>query len=142
MSSQNKICDKQMSSKWEKQYKFYHSLFKDIPTLSSSELLAKYDIGLRSNDTSVIHEDLLPVIVVDVRSKAERDVSSIPSAMSLKEYEQGIANGSIPNNQTPVVTYCTVGYRSGMEVSLLNLSLHLFLQLCYVLKLLLVPHNV
>ena len=103
--------------KWEKQYQFYHNLFKDIPTLSSSELISKYDIGLEPENRSQTERSLIPVVLIDVRSKPEREVSMIPSAISLKEYEKGVANGSISNAQIAVVTYCTVGYRSGIEVS-------------------------
>jgi rhodanese-related sulfurtransferase len=69
----------------------------DVPTLSSQELLQM---------------DPSSVVVVDVRTRPEQQVSRIPGSVTLKECHK-ILRGS-PAGVT-VVTYCTVGYRSGME---------------------------
>ena len=53
------------------------------------------------------HEDL---VVVDVRSPAERAVSMIKGAISSAEFEQ---NRDQYKDST-VVTYCTIGHRSGL----------------------------
>jgi rhodanese-related sulfurtransferase len=52
------------------------------------------------------------VIVVDVRSDAERRVSTLPDAMSLRDFEKMVPHVE----DRPVVIYCTIGYRSGLEV--------------------------
>jgi len=48
-------------------------------------------------------------VLVDVRSEAERAVAMIPGAMSADEFARREAELA----GRPVVTYCTVGYRSG-----------------------------
>lgn len=48
------------------------------------------------------------VLLVDVRTAAERAVSSIPGSIALDEFEANEANHA----GTRVVTYCTIGYRS------------------------------
>jgi rhodanese-related sulfurtransferase len=47
------------------------------------------------------------VVVVDVRKQAEREVSSIPGSITREQYEQG------DFADKRVVSYCTIGYRSG-----------------------------
>mmetsp|Transcript_21718 Transcript_21718/g.32444 ORF Transcript_21718/g.32444 Transcript_21718/m.32444 type:complete len:210 (-) Transcript_21718:107-736(-) len=115
-----------MSKKWERQYQFYHSLFPDIPTITSPELVQKYrdlffvDDGAESDMSEECFitanncEDCCSLILIDVRSQPERSVSCIPSAISLEQYESGIKAGTIPLNAN-IITYCTVGYRSGVE---------------------------
>ncbi|MGB7328134.1 MAG: rhodanese-like domain-containing protein [Rubripirellula sp.] len=51
-----------------------------------------------------------PPVLVDVRSRAEQDVSRIPGAISQQEYQVGAADLA----GRRVVTYCTVGGRSYM----------------------------
>ena len=105
--------------KWVKQYEFYHKFYSDIPQLTSLQLISSYDIGFNAeaNDQGERKDalrELSPVVLIDVRSKPERDVSIIPTAITLNDYENGIKSGAI-SLETDVVTYCTVGYRSGME---------------------------
>jgi sodium/bile acid cotransporter 7 len=50
------------------------------------------------------------VILVDVREPGERQVSMIPGAVSAEEFERDKAKYA---DQT-IVTYCTIGYRSGI----------------------------
>ena len=52
------------------------------------------------------------VVLIDVRSPEERDVSVIPGAIPADEFERDLAEFS---NRIPVV-YCTAGYRSGAYV--------------------------
>lgn len=54
-----------------------------------------------------------PIVVVDVRSPPERSVSAIPTSISLCTFHQEVAPNLPPN--ADVVTYCTIGLRSGME---------------------------
>jgi rhodanese-related sulfurtransferase len=90
---------------------FYQSKFSDIPALSSETFLSEY---LASD-----------VVLVDCRTAPERNVSMIEGAISLKEFEK--AYHRIPNN-VPIVTYCTIGYRSGMEARRLQQKYNLTVQ--------------
>ena len=109
-------------NKWERQYQFYHSIFPDVPTITSPELIQKYrglyfDTSEESDrgdeDDGEINNEC-SLILIDVRTQPERAVSCIPSAISLEQYESGIKSGTI-SLDADVVTYCTVGYRSGIE---------------------------
>ncbi len=51
-----------------------------------------------------------PVVLVDVRTDVEREVSMIPGAISADEFEARKAE----LDGSTVVPYCTVGYRSGL----------------------------
>ena len=51
-------------------------------------------------------------VVVDVRSKAESDVSIIPGAITKIEFEQTESQ----HVDKAVIAYCTIGYRSGIYV--------------------------
>lgn len=87
-----------------RQVQSYQSRFPSVPTMTSRELL---ELG-RSTD----NDDLNKLVVVDVRSKPERQVSMIPGSIALEDLEFD----SIPRDErASVVTYCTIGYRSGIE---------------------------
>ena len=49
-------------------------------------------------------------VIVDVRNKVETDVSIIPGAITLAEFEKTQKDHHGKN----VIAYCTVGYRSGL----------------------------
>ena len=49
-------------------------------------------------------------VVVDVRTDPERAISMIPGAISREEFE--LRREEL--GERPVVTYCTIGYRSGL----------------------------
>jgi rhodanese-related sulfurtransferase len=51
-----------------------------------------------------------PPVVVDVREDEERAVSTIPGAISRQEFEE--RRETLAGRE--VVTYCTIGYRSGL----------------------------
>jgi rhodanese-related sulfurtransferase len=92
--------------------KFYQNQFPDIPRMSSTELL-------RRN----LDEQL---IIVDVRTNPERQVSMISGAISLKTFERDVVDTLPTGDQLPtIVTYCTIGYRSGMEARRLRQNYHL-----------------
>lgn len=78
--------------------RFYQARFPTVPALSSRDLVRSFD----SDNT----------VLVDVRTQPERNISTIEGAISLHEFEQRIS--SLPP-ETQVVTYCTIGYRSGLE---------------------------
>ncbi len=49
-------------------------------------------------------------VIVDVRGKAESDVSVIPGAITKAEFEETIQQ----HQGKTVIAYCTVGFRSGI----------------------------
>jgi rhodanese-related sulfurtransferase len=51
-------------------------------------------------------------LLVDCRTRAERKVSMIQGAISLNDLS---LDSTLLDKKRPVVTYCTVGYRSGIE---------------------------
>lgn len=73
--------------------------FPDVPEVSAAELPALAARG--------------EVVVVDVRTAAEQAVSMIPGAMTREAFE---AKGADLAGKR-VVTYCTIGYRSGLYAS-------------------------
>jgi len=77
---------------------FYHKKFPDIPSLSSSELVTLQLNHRNDNGESRGKEQHCPIdnsndtriILVDVRSKSERLISTIPDAVSLQSFEKEI----------------------------------------------------
>lgn len=63
---------------------------------------------------SILTEDIkklnLTVTFIDVREKHEQEISMIPNAISKEEFEKNKEK----YKNTIVVTYCTIGYRSGI----------------------------
>lgn len=112
---------------------YYQSLFSDVEGVSSRELI-KESLQSSSTQSSLqfpINWSLRKrrVILVDVRSKPERDVSIISGAVSLDDFkakilpsleakfEDNVDVDRLDNSPLPdmVVTYCTIGFRSGLE---------------------------
>lgn len=121
----------------------YHSMFPKIPTMTSEELVSlwreidKYQDELDDSQNSDSDDDDNynrtrtlseadqpgPLLLLDVRTKAERAVSMLQGALSMDDLEttqwinkyvhhfDGVPKGGIPT----IVTYCTIGYRSGRE---------------------------
>ena len=56
------------------------------------------------------------LVLVDVRSPAERAVSFIPGAISTEEFERNLAQ----YKQKTIVAYCTIGYRSGKYAQMME----------------------
>jgi len=97
---------------------FYQRKFRDIAPMTSNELAALQRIEATTDGNPYEYcyryatNDGSPIVVVDVRSEAERSVSIIPGAISLVEFEDTVT--ALPSNAV-VVCYCTIGYRSGLE---------------------------
>lgn len=92
----------------------YHELFPEVAPISSQKLIeSAYTSG---NQWSMDGEDIL---LVDVRSPPEREVSMIAGAISLDEFNTNVLPSlmNTPRDQLPqsIVIYCTIGYRSGVE---------------------------
>ena len=77
-------------------YGGYRKQFPDVPGISPEELAERLDDP--------------ELVVVDVREAGEREVSTLPGALSAEEFLQ---RGDELTGRR-VVTYCTVGYRSGL----------------------------
>ena len=82
----------------------YVQLFRDVPALSSKELVSLIQTRHEKNSSN-------DFLIVDVRSKSEQSISMIPGSIPLNQFEQT----HVPSpSTTTVIFYCTVGYRSGM----------------------------
>jgi len=83
------------------------------------EMYAEYEISFANVEAISVEEyvallgTLAEPVLVDVRKPAERAVSMIPGAIAKEEFEQRRDE----LNGRNVVTYCTVGYRSGLYAS-------------------------
>ena len=121
------------ASSTEAAARYYQSLFSDVEGVPSRELI-KESLQSSSTQSSLqfpINWRLRKrhVILVDVRSKPERDVSIISGAVSLDDFkakilpsleakfEDNVDVDRLDNSplQDMVVTYCTIGFRSGLE---------------------------
>ena len=95
--------------------------------MSSRELLEKRRIT-DDNDIESAATSYDNIILIDVRTQPERDISMIDGAVSLKQFEHEIAPSLAQkkdDRQTLVVTYCTIGYRSAIEARRLRDKYHL-----------------
>ncbi len=81
-------------------YASYRRAFPDVPEISVEALMAARDEARPGEGE---------VVLVDVRDASERAVSVIPGAISVEELQ---AAGDVIQDRL-VVTYCTIGYRSG-----------------------------
>jgi len=85
--------------KWERIEKLYQrsrSHFPAVPELSVPEL-----VDFRA---------ARPVLLVDVRNPDDGPISMIPGALTTQQLEERWDEALT----TPVVTYCTIGHRSGL----------------------------
>lgn len=111
----------------------YHSMFPEVPTMTSEELVARWkEIDRLADERDDSQSDESddenenqpgPLLLIDVRSKAERQVSMIQGSLAMDDLEtqwwinkyvhnfDGFHKGGTPT----IVTYCTIGYRSGRE---------------------------
>lgn len=85
----------------------YQRHFPEAPPLSSKDFL------LQCRE--------YPYVLVDARTLPEQRVSMIRGALNLTEFRHRMEKSSTTlNSETTVIVYCTVGYRSGMEVTRLK----------------------
>jgi len=78
-------------------YQEYCQEFPELPDVSVSDLPGM----LKDRDA----------VLLDVREPAEQDVSMIPGSVTLSEFHRDPSK----YHDRPVVTYCTIGYRSGLQ---------------------------
>ncbi len=55
-------------------------------------------------------------VLIDLRAQKERDVSIIPGALTPEDFEESTSRFA----EHTIVTYCTVGYRSGLHAKKLQ----------------------
>lgn len=115
----------------QKQVHHYQGMFPRIPTMTSVELVQRLQQQQQHQSTT---NSVRPVVLVDVRTQEEQEVSMIPGSLTLEEFHQRMmaqsdttidtattnnSNNAIDGDKIPadamVVTYCTIGYRSGRE---------------------------
>lgn len=65
--------------------------------------------GITVEELQQLQQEQPRLILVDVRSPEERAVSSIPGSISTEEFEHQLAE----YQDTKIIAYCTIGYRSG-----------------------------
>ena len=90
------LSEAEKAARVEKLYAGYRGSFPKAPGFTVDELLARL-------------EEPGGLVLVDVRRESERAVSMIPGAISRQEFEQRQQELS----GRMVVSYCTIGYRSG-----------------------------
>jgi rhodanese-related sulfurtransferase len=94
--------------------KSYQAKF-DIPPLASETLIQMRRAHYQENSS-----DLL---LIDVRTEPERRVSQIPGSISLAESHDRLQAAAVSGNcNLTVVTYCTMGYRSGIEAKAIQVQ--------------------
>jgi len=91
-----KLSEAERRARIDELYREDREAFPGVPEVSAAELAEL----LRTGD----------VVLVDVRGKDERRVSTIPGALSKAELEES----ADAYRGRRVVAYCTVGYRSGL----------------------------
>jgi len=117
---------------------FYHKLFPKVKNLSSFELhekLKKTNGMTNNTNTNQENEDKNSsfsssigkgVILIDVRTKEERKVSTIPNSISISDFERNHKEYLNQSNiGIDVVTFCTIGFRSCLEARRLSYEYNL-----------------
>ncbi len=94
--------DDQKRQRIDELYAEYRASFPDVPEMTVEQLLA----GRTTDD----------LVLVDVREPAEQEVSMIPGAIPVRQFE---AEGK-RHEAKRIVVYCTIGYRSGLYARKLN----------------------
>ena len=75
--------------------------FVGVPRASGQDVVALREQGRR-------------VVLIDVRTLAERAVSMLPDAISAPEFEAECMSSPDGFRDAIIVPYCTIGYRSGL----------------------------
>lgn len=88
--------DAEKARKIDEMFAGYVPSFPEVPTVTARQLADQLAAG--------------DVVVVDVREPEEQQVSMIPGAITKEEFE---AHAEELRGRE-VVTYCTIGYRSGL----------------------------
>lgn len=94
-SSTVDVSDAQKRARIDEMFEDYRADFPDTPNVTVDEYMR-----MRDGDD---------VVLVDAREPEEQQVSMIPSAISMEQFERNREEYS----DSKVVAYCTIGYRSG-----------------------------
>ncbi|KAL7481156.1 hypothetical protein ACHAW6_006840 [Cyclotella cf. meneghiniana] len=104
----------------------YHNIFPEVASLSSEQLLN----DTFSTEIFVMDDVKTPqwtvdgekVLLVDARTRPERNISMISGAIPLAEFNKNVlpklvdsSPDDMVSQPSTIVFYCTIGYRSGME---------------------------
>jgi sodium/bile acid cotransporter 7 len=92
----SELAAEQQRERIDEMFETFRRDFSGVPNITVEELARMQADG--------------DVTVVDVRPAAEREVSMIPGAISSDELEADLDR----YRDRPIVTYCTIGYRSGV----------------------------
>jgi len=91
----SEVVDAERLALLEKMYADFRDDFSGIGEVSADTLMEWMSAG--------------EVVIVDVRERAEREVSRLPHSITPKELESYLEG----HHSQRVVIYCTIGYRSG-----------------------------
>jgi rhodanese-related sulfurtransferase len=80
---------------------YQHQFQGSVPPLKSSEFLAKYAPA--------------DIILIDCRTRPERAISMIQGAIALEGLDIASLSTDEDKKNKTIMTYCSVGYRSGLE---------------------------
>jgi len=94
---------------WRAVDRMIETTFSDVPTITTDSL------ARRLADTTAVHPVLL-----DARSPEEYAVSHLPEAQRVNPDADTIAGLDTLSRETPIVVYCSVGYRSARITSRLQ----------------------
>ena len=97
----SKMSDIGLKEKADNMFQGYANQFSNIEVMTTAELkeLLEADVPM-------------PMILVDVRTEAERNISYIPGSIFINDFEKMDWTKDI-KECTMIITYCTIGYRSG-----------------------------
>jgi sodium/bile acid cotransporter 7 len=93
---ESNLDEAEKAARVEAMYAGYRDAFPEAAEVTVEELLALQTTG--------------DPVLVDVRTDSERAISMIPGAISREEFERRREE----LGERTVVTYCTIGYRSGL----------------------------
>lgn len=86
---------------WSAVTQLIHWRFPQVQPLTSEAL-----------ERWLAHSDLVQPVLLDVRTPAEYTVSHLSGAVWVDPQLRDLYQLDVPNLQTPIVTYCSIGYRS------------------------------
>lgn len=103
----------------QQQVQRYGNMFPHVQKMVSKDLLKLMEEGRIIRSVKQLLSANGPCfLLVDVRTKDERDISVIPGAISMKDFKtqmKSIDKKKTQHHNLNVITYCTIGFRSGLQ---------------------------
>ncbi|MEM9291166.1 MAG: rhodanese-like domain-containing protein [Acidobacteriota bacterium] len=96
-----RLSEDQRRERIDRLYSEYRESFPDVPSLSPEAL------------TQRLESATPPPILVDVRDEREQEISMLPDALTTEAFEELRRQQPQQVAAAEIVTYCTIGYRSG-----------------------------